>query len=261
MLRAIFDAIGTTTRTAWEAGAFDGIDCSNTAWCREEGWNVTLIEADPERFAMLRATMEAASPLTMIPIENGVRDFVWQNDGGHLQTVRCIPAAVTPDNIGRLVPTGLDLLSIDVDGDDIFLLEALSEDQVPRVLIAEVNQSVPWWLTVRPSALGGRFGASVAAMVDAAGILGLTLWEACGCNALFVRNDCRQALVDEGFPWRSVREICEVWQAEEPSLTYHVSDYDGRPYLLGAAPPWGSALPIPPWLAESPDVALWMEPS
>lgn len=261
VLRAIFDAIGTTTRAACEFGAYDGIDCSNTAWCRAEGWNVTLIEADPDRFAMLRATMEAASPLTMIPIEEGVRDFVWQKDGGLLQTVRCVPAAVTPDNIGELVPAGLDLLSIDVDGDDIFLLEALREDQVPRVLVIEVNQSVPWWLSVRPAALGGRFGSSARAILDVAGEMGYLLVEACGCNLILVHTDAAPNPVLHGVRGnRLEHEILIDWQAEEPSLTWHVSDYDGRPYLMGANPPWGSMFPTPAWLAESPDVALWTEP-
>lgn len=254
ILRAIFDQIRTESRSALEVGAYDGVDCSNTAWCRAEGWDVTLIEADPVRYAALLETMAVdPGPFGGAPLH--AKSFEFQpSTGGR---VRCIEAAVTPDNIGVLVPSGLDLLSIDVDGDDLFLLEALRDDQIPRVLAIETNQSIPWWLSIRPSSLGGRFGSSVRAILDVASARGLLLVEAVGCNLVLVRaTGVPNAVMRSLRGNRLEREIVEDWQAEEPSLTWLVTDYDGNPYRLGAHEPWGFRDMEPPErLADYPDVA------
>jgi hypothetical protein len=83
-----------------EFGAGDGLRNSNTArLLRESGWRGVMIEASDYRFGQLRAH--------------------WGGD----ERVRLVQARVLPDTVERVfeeagVPADLDLLSIDIDGND-----------------------------------------------------------------------------------------------------------------------------------------------
>jgi hypothetical protein len=109
VLAQIFACIGETNRRFVEFGAWDGLKLSNTALLRtEHGWSGLLLEGDPERANEL---------------------------------VRC--EIVTAENIESLfdryeVPRDLDLLSIDIDGNEYWVWKAL-ERYRPRVVVIEYN--------------------------------------------------------------------------------------------------------------------------
>jgi hypothetical protein len=113
VLQHIFECIGSTTRSFVEFGAKDGIEGSNTANLRvHHGWTGLLMDA-------------AASP----------------------QDALVRHAFVTAENIDALfhehrVPKPLDLLSIDIDGNDYWVWKALTEWQ-PRVVVIEYNIFFP----------------------------------------------------------------------------------------------------------------------
>ena len=77
--------------------------------------------------------------------------------------VRTLRANVTPQNIEQLfadagVPSEPDLLSIDIDGQDYWVWEALEEYR-PRILVIEYNAVPPDRPATRPAAgLHGRLG-------------------------------------------------------------------------------------------------------
>lgn len=127
-------------------------------------------------------------------------NWLWKHD----LRARC--ATLTTDNINDvLAGSGFDsdigVLSIDVDGIDYWLLEAIT-DFAPRILIVEYNSlfgstrriSVPY-----DASFSRRhkhysdlyYGASLPALVYLAGQKGYTLvgTESAGVNAFFVRND------------------------------------------------------------------------
>jgi hypothetical protein len=59
-----------------------------------------------------------------------------------------VPACVSPDNVNQIITASgldgdIDLLSIDIDGNDIHVWEAIA-DCSPRVLVIEVNSRLPF---------------------------------------------------------------------------------------------------------------------
>lgn len=105
---------GVRNKTCCEFGAWDGMKFSNTAYfVRELGWQCLFIEAVEERAARCRAWY-SRFPKT---------------------SVLCSP--VTAENINALIPADLDLLSIDVDGNDYWLWKAL--ETRPGLVVIEYN--------------------------------------------------------------------------------------------------------------------------
>lgn len=188
---------------AVEIGAGDGWHLSNTALFRERGWMNILVESDPRYGSELYKLNE-------------------------LPNVSVFQRAATPQNINRLVPDITNLLSIDVDGDDIFLLEAL--EHRPEIIIVEYNPTMPEFLDVMPSKLGLRIGASIKALKRVAskmdyGVVGIT-----PCNVVFERG----------------YEDANVF-GSPPEYVVATEYFTGRPLVLGEAP-WGVDFsnPYPP---------------
>src|SRR5262245_6233236 len=110
--RRLFARIGTCNQTAVEFGAHDALYKSNTAYFRlTQGWRCILFDAEPRC------------------------DLVQQ-------------AHITAENVNDIfaaadVPHDLDLLSIDIDGNDLWVWKALTYR--PRVVVIEFNPKwKPW---------------------------------------------------------------------------------------------------------------------
>lgn len=120
MLERIFERIAPRSRACVEFGASDGLRNSNTALLlRERGWRGVLIEGSDYRFGRLQAN--------------------W----GHADHVRLVHAVVQPDTIEAIfdaagVPEDLDLLSLDIDGNDYWVWRALQRYR-PQVVVIEYN--------------------------------------------------------------------------------------------------------------------------
>ena len=211
MIAEIFRRIGVSPAPRCvEFGAADGKSCSNTARLREQGWSALLIEADLHLFKQLRKE-EAA-------------------------LVRCVHATVTPTNINTLIadwsPEQIDFVSIDVDGDDYQIWEAMTGRQ--RVVCIEYNQSVPPHAVLRQADLGDTFGQSARALVDLATTKGYELVGLTPGNLLFVVAEEADRFAD------LERDLTALFDYD--ALTYIVTDYRGRTACVGQ-PPWGVAGP------------------
>jgi hypothetical protein len=204
MIAHIFDTIGEDSRHCVEFGANDGISCSNTKCLRDAGWSALLIEADDQLYDQI------------VPEHEGVRR---------------LHASVSADNINTLLKDEgvIDFLSIDVDGDDYLIFDAM--ETRPRVVCVEYNSSIPPHISVHPGRAGGKLGASALALVNVAKRKGYELVGLNVGNLFFVNN------ADLGGFQNYVRDLNQLF---DPTwLTYLASDYRSRAFVVGAAPHWG----------------------
>jgi hypothetical protein len=184
VLREIFRRAGSRARTFVEFGAARGWG-NNTLLSLQAGWSGAWLEADPGRCRSIR------------------RDFASPIAEGRL-TVR--QAFLNAENVEEeLTAAGaahdVDLMSIDVDGNDYWLWQRLSAWS-PRVVVIEYNAIYPpdveWVMPYAPAHRwdgGSWFGASLKSLELLGRELGYHLvgCTLAGTNAFFVRKD----LVDE----------------------------------------------------------------
>lgn len=180
IIAEIFRRIGTTSRSFVEFGVETGVEC-NTAKLLVEGWRGLWIESNAASAAAIR------------------RDFASFTADGKLTLQESL---VTAENINALIGQGgfsgeIDLLSIDIDGNDYWVWKAI--DLVnPRVVVIEYNASLrpPMALVVpyRADAQwdgSNHYGASLEALVRLAATKNYRLvgCSIAGVNAFFVRAD------------------------------------------------------------------------
>jgi hypothetical protein len=178
IIAEIFRRAGTTNRHAVEFGVGDGTECCSRALI-EQGWNATILEGASWAIPRIRE-LHLGKPVS-------VRE-----------------AFITAETITSLlrecdVPREPDLLVVDIDGNDYWVLEAILRDGFrPRVLCVEYNgrwvPPVDWVMPYKPDHRwdGSVYqGASLVAMDRLARSYGYQLvgCESHGVNAFFVRED------------------------------------------------------------------------
>jgi hypothetical protein len=168
IINEILRRIGVTDRTFWEFGVQDGTE-NNTLYRLVDGWRGAWIEGSPADVASIRDRFAAAI-----------------TDG----RLKVREALVDRDNVNALaaelrLPRELDLLSIDIDGNDFHVWEAL-DAVAPRTVVIEYNPKLPpptrWVMHYDPRhAWDGRLGERKGYRLVACNIT--------GSNAFFVRRD------------------------------------------------------------------------
>lgn len=123
IIQEIFRRIGTTNRYFVEFGAARGY-AGNTLYLLLQGWNGYWIEPDPQGIADIG------------------RDYGEFMRNGQLTLKEEFLTAENVEAVFREmdVPLELDLLSIDIDGNDYWVWKALSS-YAPRVVIIEYNSA------------------------------------------------------------------------------------------------------------------------
>lgn len=162
LLEKLFRFIGPTNKVAVEFGALDGLYHSNTQRFQRDGWRVLYFDITP-------------------------------------LSKRVIHAHITAENINELfashnVPHDLDVLSIDIDGVDLWVWRALRFQ--PRVVLIEYNgrfgptesKTVPYEPNRHWDGTD-YYGASVRALYLLGRQKGYNLLASTRTNLLFVRQD------------------------------------------------------------------------
>ena len=179
IIQEIFIRIGQSPRTFVEFGVENGLE-NNTLKLLLEGWSGLWIDANEQYVSQINAKFG---------------DVI--SDG----RLRVKAAFIDRDNINNLIETyfsgEIGMLSIDIDGNDIHILEAINAVN-PRVVIVEYNGKFP-----PPMSIAQRYnpthrwngtdygGSSLEAITKVAARKGYSL-VGCGIvgvNAFFVRND------------------------------------------------------------------------
>lgn len=225
----ILQVIKPRSQVCVEFGAGDGDSCSNTAhlW-RDQAWHGVLVEPDHGRFADLEGNTSHFSTTC-------VRNFVTPSG---------------PDSISQVLDyhgiIDVDVMSIDVDGDDYMILRELTVR--PRMIAIEFNPTIPPHVELRQSGLGEVFGASLLSIIRLAQSMDYRFVGATYCNAFLVAES-------EAAPFDSYETDPEVL-FPPGNYTYAVTDFSGRITLCGKDLPWGTRAPYVLPLESSVPVLL-----
>lgn len=196
VLQKIFDVIGTTNKYYVEFGAGKGHYGSNTKYFREKfGWTGLLLEG-------------SCTPNATINLHR---------------------AFITAENICDLfrqhnVPQEFDLISIDIDGNDFYVWNALSQYYKPRVVIIEsnffFNHDEDKVMAYDANHLwdGTEYsGASSRALYNLGRKLGYTLvyHESTGVNLFFIRDDVLEA---SGAIFSNMNDVARLYNGRPKKL-------------------------------------------
>jgi hypothetical protein len=183
ILQYLSKAIGLRHKTFIEFGVESFMEANCRFLLMKDNWSGYVIDGSPSNIAKLKNSY-----------------FYWKH---HIDAV---DAFITKDNINDLLAGSrfdedLGILSIDIDGNDYFVLEAINTFR-PRILICEYNDtfgatrkiSVPYdpnFFRTRKHYSNLYYGASLPAITFLANRKGYSLvgTNSNGCNAFFVRDD------------------------------------------------------------------------
>ncbi len=215
IISEIFNRIGTTNKFFVEFGVGNGLE-NNSAYLLVKGWQGYWIEGSDRFCQSIRQSFEDLIANQQLTLKN---------------------TFITGENIEDLfrkgnVPTELDLLSIDIDGNDYWVWQAITNYR-PRVVILEYNAIYPpessWVMQYNPShqwKYNSHMGSSLKALEKLGHQKGYKLvgCSFSGVNAFFVREDL---LADH---------FCSPFSAEnhyEPARYFLCSQKAGHPRAFG----------------------------
>lgn len=172
IIEKIFEVIGTQSKLCIEFGAWDGFYLSNTArlWSAG-GWRAILIECDASKFRLL-VEKTKPYPCTCICARVG---------NTHKDSLEAI---LEQHHLSGLA---VDLLSIDIDGNDYYVFESLTTLH-PRVIICEFNPTMPPHLDIY-FPYDNYWGCSVGALRRIARDKGYELVAVTEVNCIFVTKE------------------------------------------------------------------------
>jgi hypothetical protein len=215
LLLFIFALIGTTNRRCVEICASDGVECNTANLLINHGWTGLLFDGNPELVRRGRA-------------------FYQSNRSTYVAPPTFVCSWITRSNINELLRqngcTGeIDLLSLDMDGVDYWVWEAI-DAVTPRVVVVEYQDIIgPDRALTVPYAedfdarrypttdgMPNFAGASLAAFVKLARRKGYRLvgCNRYGYNAFFVRHGLGEDALPEIKPGDCFRHPKTTWGME-----------------------------------------------
>jgi hypothetical protein len=191
ILLFILSVIGTTNKLFVEIGCGNGVECNTANLTLNHAWHGLLIDGDPRNIEEARAFYDEAQ------------------DSKHFPPV-CVNARVFPENVNDILRAHgfageIDLLSLDIDGFDWWVLKSL-DCVSPRVLVIETptvwgpedSYTMPYNPDHRFTD-PDYYGASLLAYVRLGREKGYRLigCNRYGTNCFFLRNDVGVETFDE----------------------------------------------------------------
>jgi len=215
IIEKIFSILGTKSRVCVEFGAWDGFYLSNTANLWTNGWHGILIESDPAKYRELVAKTASYD-------------------------CHCILGRVSPSGDNTIeailhregVTEQIDLLSIDIDGDDYHILASLASLR-PRVIVCEFNPTIPAEMDLVPT-VGNYFGCSAGSLVKLANAKGYELVATSDANCFFVLREDYNLFTEYETSLDALKQTKD--------LVYLISGFDGG-YIASRKPVFGCSAP------------------
>jgi len=238
VLEAILRVLPSSDKWCVEFGAWDGRYLSNACHLIDSnGFSAVLIEADPKKFKQLTANF--SKNRKVLPICKFVG---WKN-----HTLDEI-LADTP------IPLDFDFLSIDVDGNDYHIWEAVRR-YVPKIVCIEFNPTIATGIDfVQPKDASSIQGASLSALVGLGKSKGYALVAVTRNNAIFVRD---QYFLLFDIPDNSPDKL----RVDCSWVTHIFWGMDGEPVILGnQVIPW-HGIRIERMVRKTPGILRGFPPS
>ena len=217
IIQEIFKRIGVTNQVFVEFGVQDGLE-SNGHFLLFNGWKGLWIEGDKKYYKRLQKHFSK-------PLSTGA--------------LTAINAFITTDNINKLIGKDgningeIDLLSIDIDGNDYWIWKAIDCIQ-PRVVVIEYNAKFPppfeWVMEYDPKHIwdgSDKYGASLKSLELLGKDLGYCLvgTNSNGVNAFFVKKEWTKDLF--ALP-ASAENFYHAWSAGYCSSGHPTKEYVGK---------------------------------
>jgi hypothetical protein len=184
ILANICDRLGLASGVLAEIGCGDGRE-NNTHLLLLKGWSGVWVDGNSTNVGVLRAALPASHRLRLIEA------FVTREN-----VVELLKPALAP-------PGRLDLLSVDVDGNDLPIAQAAVAAFAPKIVVVEYNAKFPYPLALSVAYDPRRVwqgddyhGASLGAWVQGLAGYRVVCCNLAGTNAFFVREDLAQAFGD-----------------------------------------------------------------
>jgi hypothetical protein len=180
ILLEIFNRIGVEHSTFIEFGVGNGLENNSLLWL-VQGWRGLWIDGGAQDAQSIRARFADRIAARQL----------------HFRQAHITAESIDQEFVAAGMTGGIDLLSIDIDGNDYYVFEAIRSVSA-RVVVIEYNGKFPppvrWRMPYSPHHHwdgSDWFGASLQSMDDlfAARGYGLVACNITGANAFFVRND------------------------------------------------------------------------
>ena len=217
IIEKALEVIGINDTWCVEFGSWDGKACSNTYYLiTEKGYSAVLIEGNPKRYKDLLKTFGGNH--RVIPLnafvgfdkENGLDSILKETD----------------------IPLDFDVLSIDIDGNDYHVWEAIREYK-PKVVVIEFNPTIPATVEfVQTADKRLMHGSSLLSITKLATSKGYELVCTTTTNAIYVDAKFFKLF---GIRDNSVKRM----MTDESHITHIFSGYDGTVFIRGCGViPW-----------------------
>jgi len=174
ILKRIFEIISEESRWCVDLGALNGVHGSNV-WhlIKERGWAGVLIEADKTYFEKLQ------------------KEYV---NNKNVYSINAFVSFKGRDSLDKIfshtpLPQTFDLFSLDIDGNEYHLWNALM-DYRPRVMVIEFNPTIPNDVNfIQPKDMRVFQGSSLRALIALGKTKGYELIATTDVNAFFVLKE------------------------------------------------------------------------
>ncbi len=245
IIEKVLETVTDNDNWCVEFGAWDGKLFSNTySLINNKGYSAVLIEADSRKFRDLLNTYKRNSKV--IPL-NAFVGFEKENN---------LDVLLEPTGI----PVNFDFLSINIDGNDYHVWEAV-RNYKPKVVIIEYNPTISNKINfVQEPDIRINQGSSLLATDKLSKIKGYELVAVTHANAIFVD------LKYFGLFGIKNNQV-DVMRTDESSVTYIFNGFDGTVFIRGCGKlAWhgipyreSKIQPLPKWLRGYPKNYGWFK--